>query len=328
MARPEKGASPEGTVVICTYDRLALLEGALESLLRQEGLPPGSFEILVVDDGPSPDVRALAEKTGVRYVPAEGRGIASARNIGVRESRGRWLAFFDDDQRAAPGWLAELLRVAREKKAAVVAGSRVLVPPGRGIRLPSHPSLRAYLGEEIWGEEPRPLGPEELPNTGNVWIRRDVFDRVGGFDPAFVESGEDTDLFIRIRREGFSFWAAPAARAEHLVAPEKLSSSWWRSRAFRSGAAVARLRRKSGGRAGLLAGSGRWGVVALAAALRLLPAWAAGRREEVWFRLFLIRHFLGYLRRVPPLLLGGGEGSFLAAPSFREREEAGGGSPW
>ncbi len=315
---PGKG-DPAGTVVICTYDRPHLLAGALESLRSQEWDEDSPFEILVVDDGPGEETRRAASRAGARYVPTAGEGIAAARNLGIRESRGEWLAFFDDDQRASPGWLRELLRVSREREAPVVAGSRRLVPLEPGIPLPSHPRLRLYLGEEDWGESPRPLGPEEFPNTGNVLVRKDVFRRVGGFDPSFVEGGEDTDFFTRARRQGVPLWAAPSARADHLVGPAKVTPSWWKRRAQRGGAAEARIRRKGGGRVSLLAGLFRWGFLGSAS---LLPAgWnrLLGRREEALYRVFLFRHFLGYARQVPALLPGPAGGKGGGAPSFRKR---------
>ncbi len=318
--RPPLEGEPAGTVVVCTYDRPVLLAGALESLLRQEWEEDSSFEILVVDDGPGEETRKAARKAGARYVPTKGEGIAAARNLGVLESRGGWTAFFDDDQRASPGWLAGLLRVSREKGAPVVAGARRLLPLEPGISLPSHPGLRLYLGEEDWGGSPRPLGPEELPNTGNVLVRKDVFRAAGGFDPSFVEGGEDTDFFTRVRKKGIPIWAAPSALAEHLVGRGKLTPSWWKRRALRGGSAEARIRLKRGGRGPLLAGLFRWGF--LGSASLLLAGWNGllGRREEALYRIFIFRHFLGYARRVPGFLMGRGGGDLPGGPSFRKRE--------
>ncbi len=318
------GPLPAGTVVVCTYKRPSLLAGALASLGSQEWEEPFPFEILVVDDGPDEETRRVASKAGARYVPSGGEGIASARNRGIRNSRGGWVAFFDDDQRASPRWLAELVRVAGDKYAPVVAGSRRLAPAGPGVHLPSRPELRRYLGEEDWGGEVRPLGPGELPNTGNVLVRKEVFRRVGDFDPSFVEGGEDTDFFTRAIQAGISLWAAPAARAEHLVGPEKLSPSWWRDRALRGGAAEARIRRKREGRGALLQGFLYWGFLGTASLFRGLWARLLGRREEALYRLFVFRHFLGYARQVPGFLRSRHGGEVLGAPSFRKRAGGGG----
>jgi len=309
-----------GTVVVCSYDRPSLLGGALESLAAQEWDGPGSFEILVVDDGPDRETMEKAAEWGARYVQARGDGIAQARNLGVREARGEWVAFFDDDQRASSRWLAELVRVSKEKDALVVAGSRRLVPLEEGLSLPSHARLRSYLGEEEWGEEPRPLGPEELPNTGNVLIRTEVFERVGLFDPAFIEGGEDTDFFTRVRMKGITLWASPGAAAVHLVGPGKLHPAWWRRRALRGGAAEARIRRKRLGRRALLSGLFYWSFMGMGSFLLLARALLTGKGEEALYRAFLFRHFLGYARQVPGFLWSGSGGEVLGAPSFRNKK--------
>ncbi len=311
---------PLGTVVVCTCRRPDLLSGALESLAGQVWEEDRPFGILVVDDGPDEETREVAGRWGARYRATTGEGIARARNLGLREARGEWVAFFDDDQRASSRWLRELVRVFREKGAPIVAGPRRLVPLEGCPPLPSHERLRNYLGGEEWGEVPRPLGGEEIPNTGNVLVGREVFERIGGFDPAFEEGGEDTDFFLRAREAGFQAWCAPGAGADHLVGPEKTAPAWWRKRAFRGGAAEARIRRKMGGRPALLAGLLSRGWLALGGLPLMGAAFLGGRREEALFRLYLFRFFLGYLARTPRFLLGREGAAAGGGPSFRREE--------
>ncbi len=103
------------SVVICTYERPALLAALLRSLAGQEGAVPEDVEILVVDnsDGGSarPVVEALAAGSPfpLRYLVAHPANISVARNAGCRASRGAAIAFLDDDQEAEPGWLRAVL---------------------------------------------------------------------------------------------------------------------------------------------------------------------------------------------------------------------------
>src|SRR2546421_689464 len=103
------------SVVVCTYNRAALLRDALASLgvLQTDGR--FRYEILVVDNASSDETPAVIEEEAARSpVPMRGvrearPGVACARNRGVQETAAPWIAFFDDDQIADPGWLAELL---------------------------------------------------------------------------------------------------------------------------------------------------------------------------------------------------------------------------
>ena len=78
------------TVIVCTYNRSGMLRRALESLVGQKVPRSLSYEILVVDDGSTDNTKAIVEEmsaqphVSIRYVLAEGEGIASARNRGLK----------------------------------------------------------------------------------------------------------------------------------------------------------------------------------------------------------------------------------------------------
>ena len=103
------------SIVICTYERPALLAGALRSILALDGLAGAGLDVVVVDNSDSGSARAVVEglSTGapipVAYVTAHPPNISVARNVGCRASRGAAVAFLDDDQELAPGWLASVL---------------------------------------------------------------------------------------------------------------------------------------------------------------------------------------------------------------------------
>jgi glycosyltransferase involved in cell wall biosynthesis len=107
-------AACEVSVVVPTHDRPRLLALTLCSVLRQEGV---DLEVVVVDDGSSVDVRAVVERLGdarVRLVRHDRpQGVSAARNRGVAEARGGWIAFLDDDDVWAPDKLQAQLEAAR-----------------------------------------------------------------------------------------------------------------------------------------------------------------------------------------------------------------------
>ena len=116
------------SVVTPTFNRPAPLARALASLMAQMGLEDLAPELIVVDDSPDSNARALVASLGpgspfpLQYVSERRPGVANARNAGVAVAEGRWVAFLDDDEEAEPCWLASLARVARERGAAAVFG--------------------------------------------------------------------------------------------------------------------------------------------------------------------------------------------------------------
>jgi GT2 family glycosyltransferase len=231
----------DATIVICTYNRAAMLAEALASLGSLRMRPGVSYEILVVDNASTDEtpqvVASLAQdaKTPLRRVCETRRGVAAARNRGIDEAHAEWIAFFDDDQLADPDWLQKLLDAAAASKAWCVGGAvRVCGPDGAAVALP--PVCRQLLGEKIGGTAGR-YGLRSSPGTGNLLVHRSVFERVGRFDES-LQRGEDTDLFIRMRRAGIECWYTPEARIDHRIPATRLEPAYFVEISRGAGASV------------------------------------------------------------------------------------------
>jgi len=94
-----------------------MLSAALESLIGQETAEEFSYDISVIDDRSTDQtsevVKDIARRSPVpiRYVREEGKGISHARNRGIKESSGKWIAFYGDDQIVdLSGHNAEIIR--------------------------------------------------------------------------------------------------------------------------------------------------------------------------------------------------------------------------
>ena len=239
---------PLVSVLVCTFNREQLLGGALHSLLAQTGIAHDAYEIVVVDDlstdGTQQVVRAVQQASPVRLISAVGAhtGLGAARNLAASLAGGTWLAFFDDDQIAAPRWLASLL--ARVSAAhADGAGGRIDLRPLKPFPPDLPPTVRRLLGEKHAAKVrrlqwQRDTGPAlTIPGTGNALVRSDLFARLGGFRPD-MNHGEDTEFFRRARQAGARFVYADDAPIEHLVPPARLRRAYLLSVA-RKGASVA-----------------------------------------------------------------------------------------
>jgi GT2 family glycosyltransferase len=266
-------------VIVCTYNRAAMLEETLAGLRGQDIGAACAFDVLVVDndstDGTTSVVESAARSGGapVRYVFEAAHGVANARNRGVREATADWLAFIDDDEVPETGWLRELASVASEKRAACVSGSVGLALPA-GSALP--PFCRGLLGATPEPDAPVQLTGKQLPGTGNVLVHRSVFDRVGAFDVGLAHGGEDEDFFQRVRRAGFAIWYAPRARIVHRIPPYRLTPAYLTWTASRHGVHYALRDSKKGGRARVLGQALLRGGQVIATVASLLAARAAG----------------------------------------------------
>ncbi len=179
------------SVVIPTYNCSAYLAEAIESVLEQTRLPD---EIIVVDDGSTDDTVACLEAFGDRITVfrQEHLGAAAARNHGIEEASGDWVAFLDADDL----WVAEKL----EKQIAALEASReaALSFTNRATFDAEMKPLSGHRRNVVGGEVTRALF-EHTFITGVV-VRRDLLRKLGGFDESLPVC-EDYDLWLRASLE-------------------------------------------------------------------------------------------------------------------------------
>ena len=206
--------SPEVTVVIPSYNGVRYLGEAIESVLAQTHR---SLETVVVDDGSVDETRALVARYGdrVRYLHQENRGLAAARNTGIRAARGTYLAFLDHDDRYLPEKIARQVAVFRERPPVglVHTGWHFIDEHGRRV------GQRGWSPEE--GDVFAVLLLGNLVHPGAVMVRRDVVEEVGGFDEARTGL-EDWDLWLRLAQRGVPWGRVDAPLLEYRVHPGQM----------------------------------------------------------------------------------------------------------
>jgi glycosyltransferase involved in cell wall biosynthesis len=195
--------APNATVsaIVPTYNRAAYLARCLESLFAQGDVVG---EVIVVDDG-SPDdteerLAPLVRAGRIRYVRQANAGLAAARNTGASCAGGSYLYFLDDDDLAYPGAVRILLdELQRHPTAAMAYGE---VRPFRGessTPVPTGDPSPPGSSPGVYGavDYRRFLGFNRIWSAGQVLIRRDAFEAVGGFVAA-LKKVEDWDLWLRL----------------------------------------------------------------------------------------------------------------------------------
>lgn len=232
------------TAAICTYERYDLLPGAIESVLSQS-LPADDFEVIVVDNSPDP-VRSgqaaaqFARHPNLSWLHESKPGLSNARNVAARHAASPIIAYLDDDARADPVWLENIVGCFDQYGPALqVVGGRIR--PWWGAPRP------AWLPDEMLGDiTVVDLGPERRLLKDNEWVaganiafRIDALRQAGWFDTSLGRTGsgasllsaEETTVTDRIRALGGLVAYDPLAAVEHWVDPERLTQRWFRRRA-------------------------------------------------------------------------------------------------
>jgi GT2 family glycosyltransferase len=197
--------------IVPNYNSAGLVVRCVEALQRQRVEAGDAFEVVVVDDGSTDgSAQRLAEGLGgnVRLVALpENRGRAAARNQGAAATDADLLLFVDSDCIAEDDGLAAAVLAAARVGAQLLYGE--VVAPGDGFwdrlqRTAFAARRRAFEG-----------GDRAAYTTQCVAVAAPLFQRVGGFDPAFGYGFEDRDLFLRLLDAGAVAAFVPAARVRH-----------------------------------------------------------------------------------------------------------------
>ncbi|HLY41000.1 MAG TPA: glycosyltransferase family 2 protein [Terracidiphilus sp.] len=190
---------PLVTVVIPTRNRPALVCRAVRSVLEQTYK---DLEIIVVLDGPDPrTVSALSvfDDSRLRVIALENNvGGNEARNIGVREATGGWIAFLDDDDEWLPGKIAAQVAIARKQsRSNIVIATRYIVDRGttRRVQPLRLPRVGQPMSEYLFCEVPL-LGWRESFLGLSTWMISKRFLQENPFR-AEVRKNQDTDWLLR-----------------------------------------------------------------------------------------------------------------------------------
>lgn len=198
--------APLFSVVIPVYNRARVLDAALRSVLAQS---EPDFEIVVVDDGSQDDPGAVAASFGdprIRVIHQENAGGGAARNTGIREARGRFIAFLDSDDVFLPHHLATM-RAMLDGTEQTAGYARMIVDRGDGRGLLKPPRAIA-AGEDMASYLlcDRGFVPTITTVVPAALARRVLYNEN-------LREAEDTDFAIRLALEGCRFVMADAPGA-------------------------------------------------------------------------------------------------------------------
>jgi len=207
---PAPAPAPVISAIMPAYNSAGFIRRAIDSVLAQT-VPV--HELIVVDDGSTDDTATVAASYGDRvkvFRQANG-GPGAARNRGVRESRGDWLAFLDADD----AWIPAKIEHQRTK---LMPGTDVVFSHVVGPL--KHDSPRGEITFDL-------LWDHNLIGMSTAIIRRETFRKIAGFDEDRAIMGvEDYNLWLRMAAQEAKFVFLPDELVEYTPAPGNLSSHY------------------------------------------------------------------------------------------------------
>lgn len=187
------------SAILTTYNGATrgYLHEAIESVLNQNYK---NFELIIVDDGSNDNTKSQIESylqsPNVKYIYQENKGLAAARNLGIKNSKGEFICFLDDDDIWKPEKLQkqiDFFEKNKDDKTGMVFTSIELINE-RGIKI----GIQSHIAR---GDVYKELLFENLVDSpSSVMIKKEVFDKIGIFKE-HMRSAEDRELWIRIAKK-------------------------------------------------------------------------------------------------------------------------------
>jgi GT2 family glycosyltransferase len=248
VATPFPHLTIDISISIVSYNTRDLLRACLQSLEARH--VEVELEIIVVDNGSTDGSAEMvrAEFPKVLLIDAgENPGYGRANNLGLKHANGRHFFVLNSDTEVQPGALRALVDFLDDHPQAGAVTAQLILPDGSiQPSCATDPNLMKVFWEQTYLDRLFPNNKITGGYTMTHWnyddvreveqvagaavvIRREAWQQIGGFDPAFFMYFEDTDLCIRLRKAGWSIWFLPDARVHHKVGAS--SDKDWQLRA-------------------------------------------------------------------------------------------------
>ncbi|WP_031434784.1 glycosyltransferase family 2 protein [Methylomarinum vadi] len=213
------------SVIVPTYNRCRYLKRALRSVYAQSYAP---YEVIVIDDGSGDDTAAMVQKQfpEVKYFFQSNKGVSAARNLGIKQATGDWIALLDSDDEWLPSKLqlqAESLKDQNDKK--VCHTEEIWIRHGRRVN-PMHKHRKS--GGWIF----RQCLPLCVMSPSSIVLHRSIFDKVGMFDES-LPACEDYDLWLRITAHYPVLFIEQPQIVKYGGHDDQLSRKYWGMDRFR-----------------------------------------------------------------------------------------------
>jgi len=228
---------PELTIAVCTYNRADFLASCLQHLARQQ--TNHIYEVLVIDNHSTDnttavckDIQAQFPELQFKYFLETQQGLSFARNLAIEQARGKYLSYLDDDAYAHPNYVQELCQYLDQHPEVMGLGGKIT--PQYQQQAPNWMSkylLPLVAGLDM-GHTPKAFSKRKFPIGANMAFRKSVLQELGGFNTelgrkgSFLGSGEEKDLFLRMKKQNLSIFYVPTVQVAHYIPVSRTQASY------------------------------------------------------------------------------------------------------
>ena len=229
------------SVIICTYNRAAILENAIISLINQT-IANNLYEVIVVDNNSKDNTKELVEKLkvghpNVNYIFEEKPGLSNARNAGYLHAKGSFVGYMDDDAKASSNYIEEILKIIEDVNPDIFGGP---IFPYYECEKPDW-FKDVYGTYSSYDKTGWVTTLEQYLSGSNITFRKSLLFECGGFDPRLGMKGnlrrygEETQIVYWAHQQNKKIYYSTGLIVYHLVPVYKLNPLFFLTSAYESG---------------------------------------------------------------------------------------------
>lgn len=246
------------SIIVCTYNREQYLPKMLRSVALQN-CDLNDFELVLINNQSTDSTNLICEKfvaenpsLPIRYFIETKQGLSFARNRGLKEAKGNYFVFIDDDAFLCESYISELNSYLKNAPEELGFGGKIL--PFLECELPNWMSkyLESLMSVLDLGNETKPFKGTKYPVGANMGFSASVVNKIGVFNEELGRTGnsmlggEEKDFFFRMKSAGIPIHYFPKMMVHHVIPAKRLTVEFINKLALGIGESE-RLRTKKNG---------------------------------------------------------------------------------
>lgn len=246
------------SIIVCTYNRELYLPKMLESVASQN-CNKSEFEVVLVNNNSTDRTDDICNKfqennksLNFNYFIEYNQGLSFARNRGIKEAKGDYLVFVDDDAFLSDNYVSELKNYLKKAPELIGFGGKIL--PFLECELPNWMSkyLSSLMSIIDLGNEIKLFKGSKYPIGANMGVSKKVVDKIGLFNESLGRTGnsmlggEEKDFFYRIKEAQIPIYYFPKMLVNHVIPAKRLTVEFIKKQAKGIGVSEKLRTKKSG----------------------------------------------------------------------------------
>lgn len=220
------------SIIICAYNREIFISDALMSLVNQT-TDKSIFEVIVVNNNSTDNTKNVVldiinkfPETKIIYTEEYNQGLTFARNKGIQEAKGEIISFIDDDGKAEPDYVSNLLKAFEKYPQFDSLGGKILpIYPNYTEPIWMSKYIDGIVSKVDWGNKFGPFVKHKYPFGCNMAFKRQLFESVGLFNTELSRS-DDKFMFLKLKKHGKTILYAPNVIVNHHIDNFRIEKSY------------------------------------------------------------------------------------------------------